>query len=61
MAESLSISQFSELLGIEGRPFVSVQVDRAASSVTVIFEDDMAQTSGTFPELKTGKKKGKGK
>jgi len=99
--EHLSISQFSELVGIDPARFNGVEVDRRYNRVTLVLEPepcpepkcelvighawyhkayatrgdgvdvswprstDMAQTSGTIPQLNTGGKtiggkKGKG-
>lgn len=58
--EPLSISQFCELVGIEPARFVDVEVNRRASTVTLVLEpeeDTVAQTSGVIPQLNTGGKK----
>ena len=61
--QRISVSQFTELLGLEPATlrFVTFGAGRD-SSVSVWIaesEDDMAQTSGIFPQL--GKKSPKGK
>ena len=49
---SMSVSMFSELLGLTPRAFVGVEYDRHMSTVTLVLEpeDDM-QTIGTFPQI----------
>ena len=60
----ISVSQISELLGIEP-PRRFVAVEHRLGKWYVVTEGDMAQTSGTFPALSNNtairKPKGKGK
>lgn len=65
MTHVLSFSQFGELLDIDPAKIAAVSLDVSTRTVSVQ-EYDMAQTSGTYPQLSTGKpgkkggKKGKG-
>ena len=61
----ISVSQLSELLGLDPRCFVAVErrCDRDFKGWCVVTDDEM-QTSGTFPEIadnKTRKTPRKGK
>jgi hypothetical protein len=57
--QMLSVSQFCELLALDGR-LVSVRHE-PPSSIVVVMEDGMAQTSGVAPMLNAGGKKMGGK
>ena len=55
--EHLSISQFAELVGIVPARLTGLEMDKRVSRVTLVLEpeeNDMAQTSGTFPQLTKG-------
>jgi hypothetical protein len=66
--EAVSLSQFAELIGVLPSRLIGVEMDRRGTgTVTIVLEpeDDMAQSSGTIPQLNTGGKtiggkKGKG-
>ena len=55
----VSVSQFSELLGLDPARFLGVQVDRQRQRIDILLEpEDTVQTSGSFPQLTKGTKKG---
>lgn len=56
----MSVSQFSELMGIEPRAFIGVEVNRQRSTVTLVVEGDDMQTVSTFPQLASNASYGKG-
>lgn len=56
----ISVSQFCDLLALEPSQLVSVRRE-SPSSIVVVVEDDMAQTSGVAPMLNKGGKKSGGK
>jgi hypothetical protein len=56
----ISASQFCELLGIEPSQFIGVQANGTKIGILVEGED-MAQTSGSFPQVTKGGKKSGGK
>ncbi len=53
--QAISVSQFCELLALDGH-LVDVRRE-SPSSIVVVMEDGMAQTSGVAPMLNTGGKK----
>lgn len=57
----MSVSQFSELVGIEPAQFIGVEVDRITSTVVLVVEGATMQTTATFPEVSSNKGYGKGK
>jgi hypothetical protein len=61
----ISVSQLSELLGVDPKRFVAVQrvCSREFNGWEVVTEGGEMNTSGTFPQLNQGgkTKKGKGK
>ena len=59
----LSVSQFSELVGIDPDRFVGVEVParRSGNVILVLEEEDVAQGSGVIPQLNQGGKKIGGK
>jgi hypothetical protein len=46
---TLSISQLSELIGIEPERFVGLEVDRPSSTITVVLEPKEEPTCGPDP------------
>lgn len=61
----MSTSQFCELMGIDQSRFICIENGVEGKGrldwtkgVVIVLEDEMAQTTGTFPQLTTGKKKG---
>jgi hypothetical protein len=69
--QPISVSQLAELLGVDPQRFISIEpepcrktdVPRDPSRWWIVLEPEaeMAQTTGTFPELTKRKPKGKGK
>jgi hypothetical protein len=55
----ISKSQLAELFGLEPEQFVGI--DRTLQGWTVVSEGDDMNTSGTFPQLNSGKKTKGGK
>jgi hypothetical protein len=54
----ISVSQFCELLALDPARFYGVERGpRGSSTLTILMEPDMAQTSGTIPQLTTGGKR----
>ena len=48
----MSVSQFAELVGIEPRQFLDVEVNRVTSTVTLVLEPEAdMQGTGTFPQI----------
>ena len=58
--QSISVSQLCELLAIDPQRFRNIEVrHRPSTTITILVEPeaDMAQGSGTFPQLTQGGKK----
>lgn len=59
--QAISHSQLAELLGVDPARFIAVEqpMEKDASGWRIVLEpEDSMQTSGTMPQLNTGKKKG---
>ena len=58
----LSVSQFADLVGYDPQVVVGLEMDASSRTVTLLLaQEDEMNTSGTFPQLNTGKKPTKGK
>lgn len=53
----MSLSQFATFFDFDPKSIIGVKFNKKASSVTVLLEDEMTQTTGAFPQLAKGGKR----